>query len=128
MKMEYLYEDNGIDLKELLNVTYEMKENSYRLIQICCTSIKENYILNYSFGKNYDFVNYKITISINDEVPSISSMFKPAFLYENEMKDLFGIKINHINIDYDGHLYDLEKKTPYKINLDNGKVAEGKNE
>lgn len=126
--MECLYEDNEIDLKDLLNIVYEMKENYYRLIQICCTSLNENYILNYSFGKDYDFLNYKITIDVGDEVPSISSIFKPAFLYENEMKDLFGVKIKHIDIDYKGNLYDLQKKTPYKINLDNGKVGEGKNE
>lgn len=126
--MGYLYEDNEIDLKDLLNIVYEMKENYYRLIQICCTSLKENYILNYSFGKDYDFLNYKITIDVGDEVPSISSIFKPAFLYENEMKDLFGVKIKHIDIDYKGNLYDLQKKTPYKINLDNGKEVEGKNE
>ena len=50
---------------------------------------------NYSFAKDYDFYNYKIAIDINDEIPSISCIFKAAYLYENEMKDLFGININN---------------------------------
>lgn len=127
--MDYIYEDNEIkDLSRLLNVAYEMKEEGYRLVQICCTTLKESYVLNYSFGKEYDFLNYKATINIDDEVPSLSSIFKPAFLYENEMKDLFGIKIKHIDVDYKGHLYDLEKKTPYKIDVSSGKVDEEKHE
>lgn len=127
--MDYIYEDNEInDLSRLLNIAYEMKEEGFRLVQICCTSLKENYVLNYSFGRDYDFLNYKMKINKDDEVPSISTIFKPAFLYENEIKDLFGIKINHINVDYKGNLYDLEKKTPYKINMSSGKVDEKNNE
>ena len=38
--------------------------------------------------------------------------------YENEMKDLFGIKIKYIAIDYKGHFYDIKGKTPYEINRD----------
>lgn len=119
--MEYLYEDKEIELNELINISYKMKKNNSRLVQICCTSLKERYILNYSFAKDYDFYNYKIAIDINDEIPSISCIFKAAYLYENEMKDLFGININNMDIDYSGHLYNLGNKTPYKINEVNKK-------
>ena len=37
------------------------------------------------------------------------------------MKDLFGININNMDIDYSGHLYNLRSKTPYKINEVNKK-------
>ena len=45
---------------------------------------------------------------------SVSNIFEPAFLYENEMHDLFGIKINLIKIDYNGTLYKTAKETPFK--------------
>lgn len=124
--MESLHEDKEIDLKELITIAYEVKRKGYRLIQICCTSLKERYILNYSFAKNYDFTNYKIQVDINDDIPSISGIYKYAYLYENEMKDLFGINISNIDIDFKGHLYDLGKKTPYKINISDKKGGEKK--
>jgi ech hydrogenase subunit D len=43
---------------------------------------------------------------------SISNIFFPAFLYENEMKDLFGVKINNIVLDFNGNLYKVAQKTP----------------
>ena len=48
------------------------------------------------------------------EIMSISNIFEPAFLYENEIVDLFGVKINLISIDYQGQLYRIEKQTPFK--------------
>ncbi|MCE9654707.1 NADH-quinone oxidoreductase subunit C [Clostridium celatum] len=116
--MENSYKDEELDLKELLNMAYKMNEEKYRLVQICCTALKDIYNLNYSFSKGYEFVNYTIKITKDDEIPSISNIFKPAFLYENEMKDLFGIKIKYIAIDYKGHFYDIKGKTPYEINRD----------
>ena len=113
--MEYIYKDEEILLDSLLEKVYEVKENKYRLVQICCTSIKDHYELNYSFGKNYDFLNYKIKIKASDEVPSISNMFKPAFLYENEIKDLFSVNIKYISMDYQGHFYDFNVEAPYRI-------------
>ena len=38
--MEYLYEDKEIELNELINISYKMKKNNSRLVQICCTSLK----------------------------------------------------------------------------------------
>ena len=122
--MDYLYKDTLIELDDLLNVIYEMSENNYRLVQICCTSLTDHYELNYSFGKGYDFINYKMNVALEDEIPSISTVFKPAFLYENEMKDLFGLKIKYVTMDYNGHLYDLKVKTPYKINEKEGEEHE----
>ena len=40
--MESLYEDKEIDLKELITIAYEVKRKGYRLIQICCSSLKES--------------------------------------------------------------------------------------
>ena len=124
--MEYIYKDEEIGLQALLENVYEMNQNSYILIQICCTTLNDHYELNYSFRKGYDFVNYKIKIKSSDVVPSISSMFKSAFLYENEIKDLFSVKINHISMDYNGHLYDFKGEAPYVIK--DVKEGEEKNE
>lgn len=102
-----------IMLSDLLNYIQDKKEEGYRLVQICCTKIEEGFELNYSLSKEYDFLNYRIKIDESDIVPSISFIFKYSFLYENEMKDLFGIKIKHISIDYSGSFYKLAVKKPF---------------
>jgi hypothetical protein len=44
---------------------------------------------------------------------SVSSIYPYAYLYENEMKDLFGIQIQNINLDFAGKLYRTAVKTPF---------------
>ena len=38
-----------------------------------------------------------------------------AFLYENEIHDLFGVVVKNINIDYGGTLYRTAIKTPFSV-------------
>lgn len=114
--MTVAYKIVEIMLSDLLNYIQDKKEEGYRLVQICCTKIEEGFELNYSLSKEYDFLNYRVKINENDVVPSISFIFKYSFLYENEMKDLFGIKIKHISIDYSGSFYKLAVKTPFGSN------------
>jgi len=105
-----------IEAEELLKHVEEMKENGFRLVQISCTRLEDIFELNYSFDKDYDFTNIKFNITSEVEIPSISFIYQPAFLYENEMHDLFGIKINNISIDYNGGLYKMSVKTPFGKN------------
>jgi len=102
-----------ITVDDLVDKAVLMKGQGYRLVQISCTR-KDGFEINYSFDKDYHFMDFRIRISEETEVLSISHIFFPAFLYENEMKDLFGVKIKDISIDYEGNLYRLALKTPYK--------------
>ena len=47
-----------------------------------------------------------------DEVPSVSASFPFAFLYENEIAELFGVKITGCNVDFKGQLYQTTSKVP----------------
>ena len=73
------------------------------------------YELNYSFDKDYRFKNLRITVAPGEEIPSISVIYPNAFLYENEIHDLFGVVIKNITIDYHGTLYRTAIKTPFSI-------------
>ena len=103
-----------IPYENLFTTVLEIKHEGYRLVQICATTIGSEYEITYSFALGYDFLSFRIIIAEDTEITSISSIFSPAFLYENEMKDLFGIKINLITLDYKGNFYKLAKKTPFK--------------
>lgn len=105
-----------IEGQELLNQVAQMKENGFRLVQISCTRLGDVFELYYSFDKDYDFINIRLNITAEVELPSISLIYQPAFLYENEIHELFGIMINNISIDYEGGLYKLAVKTPFGNN------------
>lgn len=100
---------------ELLNTASELKEQGCRLIQICASKSGEYLELDYSFDKDYRFIDLKMPITREDAVNSISSVFPPAFLYENEINALFGVEIHHMTVDFKGNLYMTAKKTPFKV-------------
>ena len=56
----------------------------------------------------------KITLPEDQEISSITSIYPCAFIYENEMHDLFGVQIKMINIDFEGKLYRTAIETPFK--------------
>ena len=101
-----------VKVDELVDKAVLMKGQGYRLVQISCT-YKERFEITYSFDKDYELLHYRIYVERDEEILSISQIFFSAFLYENEMKDLFGVKIKDIAIDYEGGLYRLAQKTPF---------------
>ncbi len=101
-----------VQIEELIDKAVLMKGQGYRLVAITCTH-KEGFEITYSFDKDYDFVNYRVHIEKDTEILSISHIFFSSFLYENEMKDLFGVKIKNLIIDYEGGLYRVAKKAPF---------------
>jgi ech hydrogenase subunit D len=100
-------------LDRLLGEVLEMQGAGYRLVQIGATR-NEMFEVNYSFDKDLKFVNLKIRLADNDrEIPSISGIYWSAFLYENELHDLFGLQIRHINIDYQGNFYKVAQPAAF---------------
>jgi ech hydrogenase subunit D len=97
---------------ELLDGVGGYHRRGYRLVQICCTKLGEDsYEMTYSFDREYDFANLRTTVAARAEIPSVTDIYRGAFLMENEIRELFGINIIGINVDYKGHLY--KKKAPH---------------
>ena len=103
----------SIEIGDLFGRVEQFKNEGYRLVQIGCTALGDGYEINYSFDKDYRFENIRITIKEGTEVPSISGMFPGAFIYENEMHDLFGIRVRGMNIDFKGTLIRTTVKYPF---------------
>jgi ech hydrogenase subunit D len=104
-----------IGKNELVGIVAALSAEGHRLVQISCTTLKSAYELNYSFDKDYRFKNLRVTVVPGEELQSISAVYANAFLYENEIHDLFGIVIKNINIDYGGTLYRTAVKTPFSV-------------
>ena len=104
-----------IEAVELLNCVSDLKEQGCRLVQICSSKKDAALELDYSFDKDYLLIDIKMTVKPQDEIASISAIFPPAFLYENEIEALFGLKIQHKSVDFGGKLYQTAQKTPFAI-------------
>lgn len=105
-----------IELKDLLTETDRQYKAGRRLVLVTCVKTNEGFELTYSFDKDYKMENIKFTIKEDTEIPSISDIYWNAFIFENEIHDLFGIKIKGINIDYKGNLYRTSVKHAFAKN------------
>ncbi len=110
--MEYSQVFEEVLKNELLNKLFDMAKRGYRLAQVSANA-KDKFEIIYSLSKDYDLVNLKVLLDKEEEIESVSGIFKYAYLYENEMKDLFGVKVVHLNIDFKGNLYKTSIKTPF---------------
>ncbi len=106
-------EITSISPVELLDRASDLKEQGCRLVQICCSRKGEALELDYSFDRNYQLVGLKLSVKPQDEITSISAVFPPAFLYENEIESLFGLKVLHKAVDFGGKLYQTAKQAPF---------------
>ena len=70
--------------------------------------------LTYSFSDDAAraMTHLRVVVTQGQSVPSVSSLFPVAFMFENEMHDLFGIAIEGISIDFKGGFYHLHYPTP----------------
>ena len=82
----------------------KMFDENYRLITMSCVDEGETFSVLYHFAKDYDMKHFRIKIGKQEELKSISDIYFCALLVENEIKDLFGVNVQGIVIDYNGKL------------------------
>ncbi len=98
----------------------EYRDDGWRLALINATAILPSeeleggaFEVSWSFAKDARFEHIRERVLPGDEVPSISASFEAAFLYENEMRELFGINVTGIAVDLRGQLYKTATKVPF---------------
>lgn len=112
-----MYEEQPIDVvtqEELREKALLLKKEGYRLVQISCVEQVDNYYLDYTLDNYLKFHGLRLYVPKNAlVVESLSDIYLAAFTYENEISELFGIKVNNMAIDYGGNFYRIKKKTPF---------------
>jgi len=108
----------NIAVDDLIKQVHRLAQEKYRIVQISCTQIQDNFSLDYTFDKDGKFYDLRVVIPVAvATLPSISKEFFAAFLYENEIHDLFGIKFDGLVLDYGGNFYRIEKQTPFRTEV-----------
>ncbi len=106
----------AVTAEQIVDQAKQMLSAGYRLIQICCTKTPSEMDLIYTFEKiDLECVNFKLPVNVGDTLPSISGVFFPAFLYENEIHDLYGVNFTDMAIDFKGTLYETSVKQAFSM-------------
>jgi len=95
----------------------EAKKSGHRLVQIGCTKIGDDFEILYVYDKDYALLSYRITVKADATIPSISGVYWGAFVYENEIHDLYGLTVTGINIDFKGTFYKTAIKHPFSVTI-----------
>lgn len=116
--IENLLEIKNEDIEQ--NVQ-KMFDEGYRFITITCVDAKDEFDIIYHFDKEYHMQHFRTKISKDQELESISKIYFCAMLVENEIMDLFGIKVKNIAVDYDGRLL-LSDGAPHAPMCNKGQI------
>ncbi len=91
--------------EEMPSLIKQYYNDDYRLITATCIDEGELFRIIYSFDKDLTIINLEVTTPREKSILSISDIYACAFLVENEMQELFGLKIDNIALDLGGKMY-----------------------
>lgn len=103
-----------IDVTDVQNTAGNMRTGGYRLVVMTCTPADEGYYITYSFEKETDLRHYRITVAEGTKIPSIGSSYGGAFVYENEIHDLYGFEFEGMSLDFGGTFIKTSIPYPFK--------------
>lgn len=106
----------NLDLKDLKTDAAKRHKEGWRYVQTLAVKVDDNTDLIYSYMKDGLLQNVKVCgLTKKDTVPSITDDYIEAFVWENEIHDLWDIKFKGIAIDFKGKFYKVAKKAPMTV-------------
>jgi ech hydrogenase subunit D len=109
-----------MDGQALLERTAAYRAGGWRLALINATSVLPSeelgegaFDISWSFAKDGELEHIRERVLPGEEVPSISPWFGGAFLFENELRELFGVAMTGIALDLHGQLYQTAERVPF---------------
>lgn len=104
----------AIRVDQLCDKVRALREQGMRLVQISATLLPDEVELTYSFDLNDCLSNLRVLVpAVGGVLPSISGIFGCAVLYENEIHDLFNVRVEGMTVDFKGNLYKTSVKYPF---------------
>jgi ech hydrogenase subunit D len=103
-----------ITVDVLLEKVRDLRQRGYRIVQIGATRLPDRVEVTYSFDLRGQLLSLRVHLPpVEPRLPSISSIYACVVLYENEMHDLFHIKVENMAVDFQGNLYKTTVKFPF---------------
>ena len=93
-------------LDELHDKAQALRDEGWRFVNIHAVHVEQGCDLYYVFEREGLFENFRIEgVTKEHDVPSITDLFFAAFVFENETRELFGVNMRDIALDFDGSFY-----------------------
>ncbi len=110
-----MLEATSVKLEEVLSMAKACKAAGQRLLAMTFLMPTEDTVdILYHFDTDLHMIHYRLSVSREERVPSISSVYFCAMLYENEACDQYGVQFDGLVLDYQGSLYfDADNPSPY---------------
>jgi ech hydrogenase subunit D len=107
------------------------RPQGYRFVTITCADLGDAHDILYHFDRDYKLDNLRLRLPKGQPLPSISNIYAAAMLVENEVKDLFGVNVTGLSLDFGGRLLLTEDAPKAPMNKDQAPAtpaasAEGK--
>ena len=118
-----------IKKEELLAEGKKFLDEGGKFVTAVCSDLNELLEVTYFFSLNSgtEMTGLRYKVAKDEEVDSLSRVTLATVLIENEMKELFGLKVKDLAIDYGGHLL-LAQDSPVTPLLKTKKdVSKGEN-
>lgn len=114
--MEFSQTFEPLALESVHDLALSRKADGWRYVQTLAVNKDDGVDLVYAFMKNGVLVNSVVSdVPRTAEVPSITDAFLAAFVFENEIHDLFGVNITGMAIDFEGNFYRVSEEHPMTI-------------
>ena len=95
-----------ISIESLPELSARLKAEGHRFVQVLAVNTEAGIDVQYTFMKDGVLEVFTIKgVQKGMPIPSITDNFIAAFVFENEIHDLFGVEIRNIAIDFKGNFY-----------------------
>lgn len=115
---------HDIEYDHVQNEVAILHRQGYRLVTMTCLDAGKAYEVIYHFDKAYHLCHLRLRLPKGTPLPSISSLYFAANLVENEIKDMFGIVVEGLAIDYHGRFLLSEDAPATPLNKNCGMKVE----
>ena len=106
-----------IDASKINEIAKERKEAGDRYVQILAINYDDYIDLVYTFmTERGELLDYNVNnVSKDATLKSITEQYFEAFVCENEIHDLFGLKFDGLALDFSGKFYSLAIEKPMTV-------------
>ncbi len=102
-----------ITLDDQIEKVAALIPQGYRFVTITTVDSGDHFDIYYHFDRDYELHTLKLELSRDAELPSITPVCSCAFAVENELQDLFGIRVKDLKLDFCRHFI-LNEDAPEK--------------
>jgi ech hydrogenase subunit D len=96
----------SIQTNQVVGEAARIKAEGYRFVTLSYVEKDADQVeILYHFDRDLQMTHLRLTVTRDAAIPSITPVFLSAFLVENEMQDLYGLRVEGLPIDYNKTFY-----------------------